>query len=458
MIDDELPKSIKQFFNIDSTFEKDDSPEGEFEAVRLSQARSSLYLDMPFFGYILGNLEIFPVSDVRIPAYAADTRRIYINPEFTSDKANERLKGILMHLVTHLILKHGERMNRLNGDVWNISSDVTTRIVVNESHRLLIDDQEASSSLKGNFGGSIIWEIDPIDNIPKLLRNSSSDYVYKTLYDYAQSLVGIKEDDQTSSIKSSEFSEKVMDEVLNYSGIDSPCSFGLAMEEMYLGLDEDLSQLESGRFDGVVRSAWFQGKERGVLPGAMKEVIDQLINPVLPWQVLLLQYIQHTLMSDWRWVPANRRMISMDIHLPSTIKEHINIVVAVDTSGSISSQELTSFVTETHSILSSFSSVRMILIDCDTKVQQVLVIEDGQSIDGSPLPWEGRPFKGRGGTAFYPVFDWVRDKGEIPDILIYFTDGYGTFPSNDQDFPVLWVMTTDLTPPFGDHIRYEEDP
>ena len=52
---------------------------------------------------------------------------------------------------------------------------------------------------------------------------------------------------------------------------------------------------------------------------------------------------------------------------------------------------------------------------------------------------------GFGGTDFRPVFDYVDDlirKGEFENLkgLIYFTDGYGTFPENKPDFDVAFVF------------------
>jgi predicted metal-dependent peptidase len=208
---------------------------------------------------------------------------------------------------------------------------------------------------------------------------------------------------------------------------------------------------------GIIRNAAAQSKEFGKLPAEIKEQVESLINPKIPWYTLLEQYIQKVIISDWSWTPPNKRMVGLGYHLPSTIKEYLNVVVAVDTSGSISHQELSDFVSEAHAILTSISSVRMTLIDCDAAVQQVLVIEEGQSIDGSPLPWEGRPFKGRGGTSFVPVFQWIEANNENPDLLIYFTDGYGSFPSDEPGYPSVWVMTTDVEAPFGDIIRFEEN-
>ena len=100
---------IKRFFEIQPVFQRDESPEGEFQATRLSEAKTSLYLDLPFFGWILGHLEVFPTQDPLIEAYAADTRRIYFNPSFMESKTKERLKGLLMHVVIHLIMKENCR-------------------------------------------------------------------------------------------------------------------------------------------------------------------------------------------------------------------------------------------------------------------------------------------------------------------------------------------------------------
>lgn len=446
--------------------EKDDSPEGEYEAVRLSQARSSLFLDMPFFGYILGNLEIYPTVDSQIPSYACDTRRIYINRFYTADKKKEELKGLLMHLVIHLIMQHGKRMKGRNTDIWGISSDISARLIVEDARDKLHETQtifgRTSKKSLDKF-----WNTAKTDKIPNMLRFESADQVYKVLHDYATSLEGIeheeeKEDPEDSEQKlpeikknwKSKMDHNILDEVQEYSGIEEMCNFGYTMELFFDGVSDEFAKLEDNRFNGIIRNGLAQQREAGKLPGAIKEIIDELLNPKVPWYTLLSQYIQKTVISDWIWTRPNKRMIGMDMNLPSTIKENLEVVVAVDTSGSISSEELRDFTSEVHSIISSVSEVKMTLIDCDYVVQQHIVIESGQSIDGSALPWEGRPWKGRGGTSFIPVFTWVEENGLQPDLLIYFTDGYGAFPNDDPNYPVVWVMTTNVSPPFGEVIEY----
>ncbi|MCH8906736.1 MAG: hypothetical protein IH840_06575, partial [Candidatus Heimdallarchaeota archaeon] len=391
MIDnDDKSSSADQYFNMSTSFEKDTSPEGEFEAVRLSQARSSLFLDMPFFGYILGNLEIYPVKSDKIGTYACDTRRIYIKAEHTSTLTKESLKGMLMHLVVHLIMQHGKRGMSKNKDLWGLSADISTRLIVEEALRKISPEvnrwTRPSDSYKEDE--TKMWDIDPTEPIPPFLKDQSADQVYTNLDKYANSLKGIENDPEEIEKRKNDKSKIewrsnidpiVMDEIQGYTGIDWPCGFGIAMDTMFgddLDGDNTLKQLEENRFKGILRNGLSHNKKRGNLPGAISEVIDDLLDPKVPWYFILAQYIQNSLINDWKWIPPNKRLIGHGFHLPSTQRENLDVVVAVDTSGSISLTELRDFTSEAHSILSSVSGVKMILIDCDVKVQQVLTIED----------------------------------------------------------------------------------
>ena len=62
--------------------------------------------------------------------------------------------------------------------------------------------------------------------------------------------------------------------------------------------------------------------------------------------------------------------------------------------------------------------------------------------------------KGGGGTSFVPVFRGVEERKLNPAILVYFTDGWGTFPDRAPSYPVLWVVvegpdTIGVEFPFG---------
>ena len=90
----------------------------------------------------------------------------------------------------------------------------------------------------------------------------------------------------------------------------------------------------------------------------------------------------------------------------------------------------------------------MTLIQCDSKIQEVRKIKTKNDIPDI--------VKGRGGTAFTPVIEYLNDHKEYRNsVLIYFTDGYG-----ERSIPkpyvrkVLWIIVDErlhisLSEPYG---------
>ncbi len=439
--------NLEKIYNISIPFVKDETSEANYLKIVIAKARTSLYFDLPFFGWILSQLEVYPVrDDPRIPKFAADNRRIYINTKFFEILSIPQIKTILLHLVIHIIMKHGERMNR-NKTIWSYAIDVNTLLIIEETFRRMTD----------NYGYTSMelfqsWDLDDTSKIPDFLKSKSVIEVYNVISNYVTNFINVD-----TKIPPNNIPTTVLKELHNYCNIGKPCSFIDVYEEVWKNMPMKLYKLDMDRMSGLIRSAYNMQKSHGYIPGAIQEVIDQLIKPRIPWYVLLNQYIQKVIMSDFSWVPPNRRLLAKGIILPSTIKEFIEVVVALDTSGSISDDELTKFVSEAHSIIVSFANVKMHIIECDAEIQDVMVIEEGECIDGRKLPWEGKPISGRGGTSFIPVFDYVAEQNIAPDLLIYFTDGYGDFPDEEPAYTTIWVMTTNVEPPWGNLIKYEEE-
>ena len=62
---------------------------------------------------------------------------------------------------------------------------------------------------------------------------------------------------------------------------------------------------------------------------------------------------------------------------------------------------------------------------------------------------------GGGGTDFRPPFEHVAAEDLAPKCLVYLTDGYGPFPKDPPPYPVLWLMITDVVPPWGEVVRID---
>ena len=133
------------------------------------------------------------------------------------------------------------------------------------------------------------------------------------------------------------------------------------------------------------------------------------------------------------------------------MSESVTAEVCIDTSGSVSDEQLEQFFGELKGILSSYPHVNVNLYYCDTEIFGPYKLNENSKIPAA---------KGRGGTTFIPFFkeiEKVKNIGfEDNRVAVYLTDGYGSFPKNSS-LPTLWLVTHDGLEkesfPFGETIR-----
>ena len=134
--------------------------------------------------------------------------------------------------------------------------------------------------------------------------------------------------------------------------------------------------------------------------------------------------------------------------LPSLYSGQADIIVALDTSGSIGDQEIREFISEVDAIKGQIRA-RIVLHACDEKLAS-----DGPWLYES---WEPvtppKEISGGGGTDFRPVFEWVERDGLRPDLLIYFTDAEGDFPPHEPPYPVIWLVKGHAPVPWGQRVQ-----
>src|SRR5690606_6415963 len=134
--------------------------------------------------------------------------------------------------------------------------------------------------------------------------------------------------------------------------------------------------------------------------------------------------------------------------LPGLHAHEIDLVVALDTSGSISDDEMREFAGEINAIKSQIHA-RVTLLACDEELWE-----------GGPVvaeAWEPLALPervgGGGGTRLAPVFEWVQSQGRLPDALLYFTDAEGEFPPQEPPYAVCWLVKGKAPVPWGTRIQ-----
>ena len=145
-----------------------------------------------------------------------------------------------------------------------------------------------------------------------------------------------------------------------------------------------------------------------------------------------------------------------------------DFVIAIDTSASTSGDLIQQFMQKTYNILKSsesfFSKVNLYLIQADMEVQEVTCIEDLSKLEEYIAHLS---LKGKGGTDFRPVFEYVNELLEQQKFrklkgLIYFTDGYGAFPKRKPPYDTAFVFMRDESyepdvPPWAIKLVLEEE-
>lgn len=344
-----------------------------------------------------------------------DGENLWYNPDFVEKLSDSELLFVIGHEVIHMALGHLRRQDTRQPMKWNVAIDFAANIIV-EDARI------------GNKPDGVLYDTN--------YKDMSAEQIYASLPENA----GKDYKAFDIHLPGKPLPEEEDDKKKKCSGGGSK-SGTEPSGPVWKGLTDEEAQDWKGK---VAAAAQAHERTKGNLPGSLRRFIDELLEPKLPWQALLARFVSERVSGDYRWLPPNRRHIHSGLYLPSNRTFTLNVVIGIDSSGSISDEEFAEFMSEVRGILATYDSTKGRVFVCDTQVH-----------DRYDLDEEVRYVKRSGGTCFEPVFDAVEDEQITPACLIYFTDGYGSFPE-EPDYPTLWISTTDYDKyPFGEVIRME---
>ena len=197
---------------------------------------------------------------------------------------------------------------------------------------------------------------------------------------------------------------------------------------------EEQEELVKQIDEAIRQGALLAGK---VSNGALRG-FNELLTPQKDWRELLREYVTATCAgkdySTWR--RPNRRYVGMDMLMPSSISETMGeIVVGIDTSGSIGQHELNKFLAEIVGICDQVkpSKLRLMYWDTDVCSEEVYLQDEIGNIVQSTKP------AGGGGTDPECVPHYMNEHGIKPECVVMLTDGYvGSW--GRWSVPVLWCI------------------
>ena len=372
--------------------------------IDLSKIAKKLMLDEPFYGLFL--LTLNKRENTNIPTACVSLQGINqsleINPEYWNSLPELQRIGLLKHELLHIMFHHFLLDTTMYPDakLRNIAADIE----INQ----FIDKQNKSKEWLG------------LTSVPNLVlpEKAGTRVYYDMIKDKASTcpqvqewLDGLGDDSDEFADGHGMWGDPNMDEATKKL-------IGKQLEHQVKEIAEHLDKKGSNF--------------RGTLPGTLVEWIDSLFElpvPVTDWKSYFKRFI-----SSSDKVVTKKSRNKYNKRFPGNpalkIKHKKNILVAIDTSGSVSSDNLVEFLGQLLHIHKTGHEVTV--MECDAKITNIFKYKGDKEI----------AITGRGGTDFQPAIDYFNQHIQTYNTLVFFTDGYAPAPTPPKR-PMLWVMTKD---------------
>lgn len=412
----------------------------------ISEARRALVLDFPFFGVLSLKLDL--VEDRGIPTFATDGKSIRFNPEFAAGLTRHELMGVIAHEVLHCANGHQWRRQNRDHRLWNKACDYAINPVLLDAKLILPEGGLADPAYKG-MSAEAIYD--------RLLREQQDQQQAQKNHPQDK---GQEDNPPQSAAPGQGGGQDEESEPDDKAGEDSgskeqgggqpgafdgdkdfdPSDFGSVMD----CAENEMPEMKADWTEAVLNAAR-QAEKAGRLPAGIDRIVEGIKNPPQSWRAILRRFIQQAVAEDYSWKMPNGRYLYAGLYLPALHSESMGeMVIAVDTSGSINNDLVVQFQEELNAIADEVKPERIHVLSCDARVHVVETFERGEPVTIRP--------KGGGGTDFRPVFSWIEEEGIAPACLVYLTDMEGRFPDQAPNYPVIWANfgRIDYPAPFGD--------
>lgn len=330
-----------------------------------------------FFSALLSGMKLILTEEIA----TACTNGTYIkfNPNFIEPLSNEKLMGLMLHELGHTIFQHVSRRmeHKLDTKIHNIAGDHYINLWLTKLGFEIPDNGYCDPKYAG-------W---------------STMQIYKDLMN-------------NPPLNAKDFVEDIEGKPL---------------------------EMEPGVFKEILTSnilkAINQAKianDFGSIPGELLREFDELLNPTLPWQVVLAPYMSNYVKEQYTWSRPNRRYLPY-WYLPSQHSEALKLItVGCDVSGSMDKEDLTAIFTEVRYIWYTLKPESMRIQTFDTRVHMDKLFKWGESLDKLVL-------KGGGGTEIGPLLQRIRE--ENPRFALIFTDGFFSVPDTSGIYSdIFWII------------------
>jgi len=414
---------------------------------KLAAARTRLILEKPFLGALVMHLPLKAADPKWCKTTATDARNFYFNPEYIARLNLDQTQFVLAHEAMHCALSHFNRRNHRQKHRWDVACDYAVNMILDEERMRGPDNALMNAAYRGLTAEEIypVLHEDPPEETQDmhLFDNDTSEGGGEgEPQEQDDAKQGSSQSQNPDPSQGESGGKPNQQEDKDGQGSEAPQQ---ASESPVPPPPADPGKLDE-QWQSRLAAAAQAARQAGKLSQSMMRLVDNLLAPQLPWRALLARYMMNAARDDYSFQRTSRR--ESDALMPRLYSQSVNVIVALDTSGSVTREELQEFLSEIDALKVQVRA-DVTLHACDDKLDA-----------GGPwryAMWEAinlpEELSGGGGTDFRPVFEWITKDHLNPDLLIYFTDAEGQFPAQEPAYPVVWLVKGKARTPFGTRIQ-----
>lgn len=384
----------------------------------LSIVIKTIMLEQPFYGLFLLNVnkefsKKVPTAGVCIEGI---NYKLIVNPDFWDSLSDDHKQGLILHEALHIILNHLLMRDEFGDQrLANVAMDCELNQLIDSN--LLPEGAILPEGLEERYG-------------LKLDKKAGTHYYYNALQEELE-----QQKAQGNPNKACNGGEGI--EGMGDDGLPDTLDDHSDWQNITDGMSEAEKKLITKQNEYIIKEAAEQTlKSHGQLPGRIAEIyqrITTLEKAKFNWKAYLRQFVDGSIRSTMKSSrkKLNRRLEKENLPGKKFLRK-IDLLVGIDTSGSVSSTELKEFMNEIHHIYKNGAEVTV--VQCDTKINSIDKFKPNLDIE----------IKGRGGTEFDPVIEYYNKNRNKHTCLVYFTDGECYCNVKPQG-KILWVMSSRST-------------
>jgi len=396
---------------------------------KIQKAKARLMLEQPYFGTIASSLKLEENNELL--TFLSDGEALRYNSEYIDRLNVSEVEFVMANGAMHAVLKHQDRSSGRTKWLWQTATDYVVNSMLVKNGMQLPEYANYEHKFDGMYAEEVYQMLrdemmnDELGMEEQIEQIMEGDDVHNENITMQQENVESPDATETKQDQNSKDKEES-------SSSPSPDMDKLAEE-----MKEQFEQI-------------FQKLNRqGTLPQDLQFVVPEYFSHKVDWREFLYGYIASYAKSTYSFVPPNMKYLYRGIYLPSLSSDLLRIVIGIDTSGSIDESLLKDFLGEINSIMQSYPNYEIDVITADAKIQSHKVFLPGENLEYE--------VSGGGGTDFRPVFEYIDQQINYPTLLLYFTDGMGTFPETEPSYDLMWIMPEEKEVPFGEVMVLEAE-